>query len=567
MKKPPGLIYGVDDVPPLAVTVLSGLQHVGLISIFLLFPLLVFREAGLSSDALGDVLSLSMIAMAVGAVLPALRAGPVGAGFLCPQVFTAFYLGPSLLAVKAGGIALVAGMTIFAGVVEALLAGIQRHLRPYFPPEVAGFVVLMLGVNIGTIGVRHALTGAEGQPSESLEILIALLSLGTMIALSIWTRGAMRMFSALVGMVAGYVGAGIIGVLDAGALGRVTGAPLISAPSLGHLGLSWDATFIIPFALGALAACLKTVGCLTTCQKINDADWVRPEMRSAGRGVMADAVGTMGAGLLGTLGMNSSPASVGVSGATGVTSRRVAYAIAMIFLVLAFMPKVAAVFSIMPRPVIGATLLFSACFVIINGQEIIASRLLDTRRTFVIGLSFMVGLSVELVPAYFVSLPPNYQPVLGSSLVLGMLCALFLNLLFRLGTWRTGRLTLELDKRDSARVVEFMEAQGAAWGARRDVIDRARFSLAQSIETIVEGCDPQGPLEIETAFDEFNVDVRVSYPGAPLELPEQRPTNEEIMQSEEGQRRLAGFMLRRQADSVAATHRAGRSTILFHFDH
>ena len=74
MKKPPGLIYGVDDVPPLAVTVLSGLQHVGLISIFLLFPLLVCREAGLSSDRLGDVLSLSMIAMAVGAVLPALRA-------------------------------------------------------------------------------------------------------------------------------------------------------------------------------------------------------------------------------------------------------------------------------------------------------------------------------------------------------------------------------------------------------------------------------------------------------------------------------------------------------------
>jgi NCS2 family nucleobase:cation symporter-2 len=112
-----------------------------------------------------------------------------------------------------------------------------------------------------------------------------------------------------------------------------------------------------------------------------------------------------------------------------------------------------------------------------------------------------------------------------------------------------------------------MEAQGAAWGARRDVIDRARFSLVQAIETIVEGCDPQGPLDIETAFDEFNVDIRVSYPGAPLELPEKRPTNEEIIQSDEGQRKLAGFMLRRQADRVAATHRAGRSTILFHFDH
>ena len=45
------------------------------------------------------------------------------------------------------------------------------------------------------------------------------------------------------------------------------------------------------------------------------------------------------------------------------------------------------------------------------------------------------------------------------------------------------------------------------------------------------------------------------------------PTNEEILMSEDGQRRLAGFLLRRQADRVQASHRAGRSTILFHFDH
>lgn len=112
-----------------------------------------------------------------------------------------------------------------------------------------------------------------------------------------------------------------------------------------------------------------------------------------------------------------------------------------------------------------------------------------------------------------------------------------------------------------------METQGTAWGARRDVIDRARFNLTQSIETIFESCDPQGPVEIEASFDEFNLDLRVSYAGPPLELPDKRPSNEEIMASEEGQRRLAGFMLRRYADRVATTHKADRSTILFHFDH
>jgi hypothetical protein len=39
------------------------------------------------------------------------------------------------------------------------------------------------------------------------------------------------------------------------------------------------------------------------------------------------------------------------------------------------------------------------------------------------------------------------------------------------------------------------------------------------------------------------------------------------MESDVGQRRLAGFMLRGFPDRVQATHRSGRSVILFHFDH
>lgn len=120
---------------------------------------------------------------------------------------------------------------------------------------------------------------------------------------------------------------------------------------------------------------------------------------------------------------------------------------------------------------------------------------------------------------------------------------------------------------EPAKLDQFLETNGTAWGARRDVIDRAKFNLAQSLEVVLDSCDPQGPVNVAATFDEFNLDVRVSYAGAPLELPEKRPTNEEIMESDEGQRRLAGFMLRRYADRVSATHRSGRSTVLFHFDH
>lgn len=567
MKKPANLIYAVDDVPPLGVALLSGLQQVGLISIFLLFPLVVFREAGLSVYALNNILSLSMLAMGVGALLSALRVGPLGSGFLCPPVFSAFYLSPSLLALKTGGLPLVFGMTLFAGFFEAALSRVQRYLRAYFPPEIAGLLVLLIGVNVGAIGISNVLGISAPLPSGKYEYLVAAVTLGSMVTLAVWGRGALKMFSALAGMILGYAAAAAVGIVTAADLEKVATAPFISFPSLVHLGWKWDAAMVIPFAIGALAACLKNVGCVTTCQKINDADWVRPDMRSAERGVLADAAGTFVAGLVGTVGVNSSPTSIGVSNASGVTSRRVAYAIAGIFVVLAFFPKVAGYLAIMPRPVIGAALLFAACYVFINGLQIISSRLLDARRTFVIGLSFMAGVAVDIYPNYFAQFSENLQPVLGSSLVFGVVCAILLNLVFRLGVRKAARLTVKADAVDASGIEEFMETHGAAWGARRDVIDRASFNLTQSIETIVEGCEPQGALEVEATFDEFNLDIRVSYMGPPLALPDRRPTNEEIMESEEGQRKLAGFMLRRYADRVAATHRGTRSTILFHFDH
>jgi xanthine permease XanP len=184
-----------------------------------------------------------------------------------------------------------------------------------------------------------------------------------------------------------------------------------------------------------------------------------------------------------------------------------------------------------------------------------------------VGLALIIGLAADILPALFQQLPEGLRAVFGTSLVLGTLIGLGLNLLFRVGVRKTGTVTVPLGPLDPVPIEEFMEQQGAVWGARRDVIERAKFNVTQSVETILDGCDPQGPLQIEASFDEFSLDIRISYAGAPMVLPEVRPSNEEIIASEEGQRALSGFLLRRFADRVRASHVDGRSTILFHFDH
>jgi NCS2 family nucleobase:cation symporter-2 len=568
MKKPLNVVYGVDERPPLAVTAVSGLQHVGLMSIYLVYPVLIAKASGSTAEVAAAMVSATLLALAVGTILQVVRIGPFGSGFLCQPIPTVVYLVPSLIAARHGGLPLVFGMTVAAGLFEMALSRLLRRLRPMFPPEIAGLVVLLVGIATGIVGLRVTFTTSDQQLTMNVvDFTIALLTLLIMMALNVWGRGTPRLFCVLIGMVCGSIVAGALGRLHAGDMTMLSHGSLVALPELGHLSWQFDPALALPFVVASIAAALKVVGNVTTCQKANDAEWIRPDMRSISRGVLSDGLGSVVAGGLGASGVNTSTAAVGLASATGVLSRQVAYAVAIILVLLAFVPNLGLLFYIMPRPVAGAALIFSSTFIVVNGLEIMASRLLDARKTLIIGLALILGLAVEIIPALFQRLPEELGAVLGTSLVLGTIVGLALNLFFRIGLRRTVSLSVPLGPLNVAAIEAFMERHGGAWGARRDVIERARFNLNQAVETILGGCNPLGPIEIEASFDEFSLDIRISYPGAPLILPDKRPTNEEIIASDEGERALAGFLLRRLADRVTASHSSGRSTLLCHFDH
>ncbi len=567
MKRPDGFAYWLEDVPPPSVTLLSALQHVSLICGLLPIPLVVAREAGLSPEGTINLIAVAMLALGATSILQTLNRGSVGSGLLAPSSFSGAYLAPSLLAVKSGGLALVFGMMIFAGLVEAVLSRLLRYLRPFLPAEIAGFVVVLIGLNVGSLGVRYMLGIGAATPVTSGDIAVSTIALCLMVGLNVWGRGSARLFCALIGLIGGYAAAGLFGVLSREDFARVLAAPMFSLPHVGALGWSFDTALIVPFAIGAIAACLKTMGDLTACQRINDADWVRPDLQGISRGTLANAIGTSLAGLVGVTGFTTSSSNIGLSGATGVTSRRVAYVTGGLLIVLAFLPQFASLLAIMPRSLMGAMLMFIAAFIIVSGLQIVAARLLDVRRTFVIGLSLIVALAVDGAPDYFSALPAVIQPLVSSSLVAGLLCAIALNLVFRIGTRKVQRFVVPPGQVDPIALGRFIDQCGASWGARRDVIERTKFNLLQSIETLRGSDLAGGPLEVDASFDEFNVVLRLSYEGAPLALPNERPSNEEIIGSEDGERRLAGFMLRRFADRVSASDRNGRATVTFQFTH
>jgi xanthine permease XanP len=566
MKKPTNLTYGLEETPPLAVTLVNGLQHVALIAVYLIYPLLVFRAIGTPAPLTANMLAIAMMVLGLGSLLQALRIGPMGSGYMCPVVFTAVYLSPSLAAARAGGLPLVFGMTVFAGALEAAIAPFLGRLRAIFPPELSGLVLFVVGLSAGIAALR-AFLGVGAAPVSGAEWIVSGVTLGLMSAFNIWGRGLVRMLCTLLGVVGGYIAA-ISAGLGHDIYASLDGVPWIGLPSFGQLSWSFDLTLALPFAIGSIATAMKTAGTITLCEKTNDADWVRTDMRSVVRGVLADGASTVAAGALGCTGVNSATASVALAAATGIASRALAFAIGFFFLALGFFPKLSGLLAVMPRAVIVGSVLFVTSFIIVNGLQIMTSRLLDARRTLMIALSVVGGTVIEVFPNLTASAPKFLAPFVGSSLVLATVLGLALNLLFRLGIRKTVSLTIDKPEAAHKKIEDFFERQGAAWGARPDIVKRAIFGINQLIDAVDENCRKDGPMTVTASFDEFNLDVRLAYRGDLLEFPERRPSADQIRDSADGMRRLAGFMLRRNADSVRSeTASGGLSTVHFHFDH
>ncbi|MBM3599773.1 MAG: xanthine permease [Alphaproteobacteria bacterium] len=460
---------------------------------------------------------------------------------------------------------MVFGMTIFAGLLEAAAAPMLNRLRAIFPPEVSGLVIFVIGLSGGIAGLR-AVFGQGAEPVLPLEWAVGVLTLGTMVVLNVWGKGAARMFCALVGLVVGYVAAALAGLVDTKEMSVVAAAPWVGMPSI-HLSWSFDLTLVVPFAIASIAAAMKAAGTITVCQKTNDADWVRSDMKSVTSGTLADGLSTVLAGAAGALGTNTATPSVGLAAATGVASRSVAYAVAAIFLLLGFFPKLPALLGVMPRPVIVAALLFAVSFIMVNGLQIMMSRLLDARRTLIIALSTIAGMAIEAFPWISGWAPAPLAPLVGSSLVLATVTALVLNLVFRIGVWKSAKFTIEDRKIEPEAIERFFQAQGATWGARPDVVKRASYGAIQLVDAIAAEYLRKGPIVIDARFDEFNLDVHVSYRGEQLTFPDQRPTLAQIRESDAGARLLAGFLLRRNADRTRAEWKDGSARVLFHYDH
>jgi xanthine permease XanP len=566
-KKPAGLIYGVDDKPPLTASVLLGLQHVFVMTSGWVLVVVIVTSIGGTQEEVANVLRMSMIASGIATILQILPKGPVGSGYFCPISSGPAFVSASILAGKIGGLRAIFTMTVLSGLFEGLLARVLPRLRSLFPPEVTGLVVTMVGIQLVALGCPRFLGFQGGAGPQGIVTAVATVTLAAMIGPTIWGKGKLKLYPVLIGLPVGYLLAYFLDIFQTERLQHMLASPMVSLPRKAHTGWAFDLALLPAFLIASLASTLKAVGDLTLCQKINDADWKRTDMQSVSGGIFAGAIGTGMSGLLGGIGQSTFSSNVGLALATGAASRLIAIPCGILMILLAFLPKLAAFLAVMPDPVMGAILVYVACYMILAGIQLITSRMLDARRIFVVGIALIFGLSVDMVPGLYGNVPNHIQPLFSSSLAISTVLVVVLNLLFRIGITKRQVLELTPGVDGSQKIFEFMETQGGVWGARRDVIMRATAALNEFVESVAGLGVVNGKVQAEVSFDEFNLDLDIRYDGELMEFPSRRPTEDALLADEKAIVGLSGFLIRQYADRVRSEVVNGRCRVQLHFDH
>ncbi|MBV9119787.1 MAG: hypothetical protein JOZ39_03685, partial [Chloroflexi bacterium] len=147
-------------------------------------------------------------------------------------------------------------------------------------------------------------------------------------------------------------------------------------------------------------------------------------------GMAGEAAGSMISSLFGGFATTAYAQNVGLLKLTGVASRVPVTVAGIIFLILAFIPKLGALLVSTPDPVVGGIFLPAAASLIFTGVTAMARTPDSPRHIAVAGLAVMLGTGIPaLGDPLLTKLPAGLAQLVSQPVVVGAIAALVLELL------------------------------------------------------------------------------------------------------------------------------------------
>jgi len=425
--------------PPLAKAVPLGIQHVLAMFASNVTPAIIVAGAagfGFGSNSpefpnLIYMIQMSMLFAGIATLFQSIGMGPVGARLPIVQGTSFAFLPVMIPAVAGQGTAGLAGLMtgiVIGGIFHFLLGTVIGKIRFALPPLVTGLIVLMIGLSLVKVGIQYAAGGVPmmGKPDfGSLAMWTpALVVIIVTLAFKFFTKGLTSVAAVLIGLIAGYVVALLMGQVNFGNVGR---ASVFALPMPFKWGVEFNSAIIIGMCFMAVISAIETVGDVSGITK-GGAGREATDKEISGA-TYADGLGTAIAGIFGGLPNTSFSQNVGLISITGVMSRHVVTIGAIFLIVCGLVPKFGAIVSTVPINVLGGGVIVMFGMVAAAGINMLSEVKWNRRNMVIFAISLSVGLGLQLVPTALQHLPKTVQILLTSGLLPAAGLSIILNLI------------------------------------------------------------------------------------------------------------------------------------------
>jgi xanthine permease len=427
--------------PPLAKAIPLGIQHILAMFVSNITPAIIiagvagfgFGAPGADIPALIYLIQMAMLFAGVATLIQTIGIGPIGARLPIVQGTSFAFLPVMIPAMIGAGTAGLAGLmtgVVIGGLFHAFLGLFVGRIRFALPPLVTGLIVLMIGLLLVKVGIQYAAGGAGdfnmskptwGGASNWFQAgVVIFVTLG----LKFFTRGLLSVAAVLIGLIAGYVVAYLMGDVSFVGVGR---AGWFELPSPFKFGFELNWAIIIGMCLMAFISAIETVGDVSGITK-GGAGREATDEEIVGA-TFADGIGTAIAGVFGSLPNTSFSQNVGLIAMTGVMSRHVVTIGAIFLIICGLIPKVGAIINSVPIQVLGGGVIVMFGMVAAAGASMLSDVNWNSRNMVIFAVSLSVGLGLQQVPNAMAFLGDTARILLTSGLLPAAFIAIFLNLI------------------------------------------------------------------------------------------------------------------------------------------
>ena len=216
-----------------------------------------------------------------------------------------------------------------------------------------------------------------------------------------------------------------------------------------------------------LVGAIETIGDAVAIQRVA---WRKPratDFRTVQGAVAADGLGNLLSGFAGTVPNTTYSSSIALAEITGVAARSVGACVGMLFLIMAFLPKLIGLFLAIPDPVIGSYLIVILGVLFVLGMQVVIQDGVGYRKAVLVGVSFWVGSGFQNDLFFADYLNDWLRDLLGNGMTAGGLTAILLTVFINLTGPKRRRIETELDMSAFDRIKEFLGgfASGKGWSA------------------------------------------------------------------------------------------------------